>query len=129
MKKAKLLNSEVSHLIARLGHTQMITIADSGLPIDKDVDRIDLALTYNIPKFLDVLDVVLEELQVEHVILAQEIKEANADIHNALKERFKSITYVSHEQFKEKTKSSEAIIRTGEITPFANIILCSGVVF
>ncbi len=36
--------------------------------------------------------------------------------------------YVSHEQFKEHTKKAKAIIRTGEATPYANVILHAGVI-
>ncbi|MEQ4517252.1 MAG: RbsD/FucU domain-containing protein, partial [Pantoea agglomerans] len=32
MKKGRLLNAELSHVIARLGHTDTLTIADAGLP-------------------------------------------------------------------------------------------------
>ena len=39
------------------------------------------------------------------------------------------VTFVSHEAFKEKTAQCKAVIRTGEVTPYANIILCSGVSF
>ena len=34
-----------------------------------------------------------------------------------------------HEAFKEVTKHAKCIIRTGEITPFANVILHSNVFF
>ncbi|MDR6296496.1 D-ribose pyranose/furanose isomerase RbsD [Pantoea dispersa] len=49
MKKGRLLNAEVSHVIARLGHTDTLTIADAGLPIPAGPQRIDLALTPGTP--------------------------------------------------------------------------------
>lgn len=39
------------------------------------------------------------------------------------------ITFISHEELKEELKKCKAVIRTGEQTPYANVILRSGVVF
>lgn len=131
MKKSVLINSEISSVIAKMGHTDMLTICDSGLPIPKNVERIDLALKHGIPTFLDTLDTVLEELQVEEIVIASEIESASSEMYKEIEKRFKNvkITKVAHEDFKVMTKESMAIVRTGEFTPYANIILKSGVVF
>jgi D-ribose pyranase len=39
------------------------------------------------------------------------------------------IEIVTHLILKEMTRSARAVIRTGEFTPYANIILVAGVVF
>lgn len=139
MRKGQLLNSQICHVISKLGHTDTITIGDAGLPIPNTTERIDLALTNGIPSFLQVLDNVFSEMQVEKVILADEIKSQNPTIYHQLLERIHlleqaqnnriDIVFVSHEQFKTVTASSKAIIRTGECSPYANIILQSGVTF
>ena len=131
MKKSALINSEISYVISKMGHTDSITICDSGLPIPSEVQRIDLALKKGLPTFLDTLDSVLEELQVEEVILASEIIQVSNDLYKEIVKRFENIkiTTVSHEEFKNLTKSSKVIVRTGEYTPYANVILKSGVVF
>lgn len=131
MKKSNLINSEISYVISKMGHTESITICDSGLPIPSEIQRIDLALKRGLPTFLDTLDSVLEELQVEEIILASEIIEISNDLYKEIIKRFENIkiTTVSHEEFKNLTKSSKAIVRTGEYTPYANVILKSGVVF
>lgn len=131
MKKSVLINSEISSVIAKMGHTDMLTICDSGLPIPKDVKRIDLALKKGVPTFLDTLDTVLEELKVEEVVVASEMEEISKDLYKEIQKRFKDIkiTKIDHENFKKMTKDSMAIVRTGEFTPYANIILKSGVVF
>lgn len=131
MKKSVLINSEISSVISKMGHTDMLTICDSGLPIPKNVERIDLALKHGIPTFLDTLDTVLEELKVEEVIIACEMEEVSTKLYKEIENRFKDIkiTKVDHEEFKVVTKDSMAIVRTGEFTPYANIILKSGVVF
>lgn len=131
MKKGKLINSELSSVIAKMGHTDLLTICDSGLPIPKDVQRIDLALKRGIPTFLETLDTVLEELEVEEIIIANEMEEVSNNLYLEILKKFPyiKITKVKHEKFKCITKNSIAIVRTGEFNPYANIILKSGVVF
>ena len=131
MRKTKLINSEVSYTISKMGHTDSLTIGDCGLPIPDGVSRIDLALKYGVPSFLETLDTVLEELCVEEIVIAEEIVEKNTIIYDEILKRFRDINIimVSHEEFKNMTKASKAVVRTGECTPYANIILKSGVVF
>ena len=132
MRKTVLLNSNISSVISCMGHTDMITIGDCGLPIPDCVERIDLALKLGVPSFLETLDTMLEELCVEKIILAEEIKTVSPEMHAAILERFSEkvcVEYVPHEQFKARTASSKAVVRTGECTAYANVILCSGVTF
>lgn len=131
MKRTKLINSELSYTISKMGHTDSLTIGDCGLPIPDSVNRIDLALTHGLPSFLDTLDVVLEELCVEEIIIASEIEDKNNAIYKEILKRFDKIkiSKVCHEEFKNMTKESKAVVRTGECSPYANIILKSGVVF
>ena len=91
MKKSKLINSEISYIISQMGHTDSLTIGDCGLPIPENVDRIDLALTHGIPTFLETLDTVLDELCVEEITIASEIKEKNVEIYNEILKRFENI--------------------------------------
>ncbi|PWC20059.1 D-ribose pyranase [Brenneria roseae subsp. roseae] len=139
MKKAVLLNSEVSSVISRLGHTDRLVIGDAGLPIPETTTRIDLALTHNVPTFLQVVNAVISEMQVEAAILAEEIIENNPKLHDALLDQLKQLEqhqgnsialhYVSHEDFKIQSGKSRAIIRSGECSPYANVIFCAGVTF
>lgn len=73
MKKGTLLNSEISYLISRLGHTDAIVVGDAGLPIPDSTQRIDLALTHGVPSFLQVVGVITQEMQVEKAVIAQEM--------------------------------------------------------
>jgi len=131
MKKGKLLNSDVIRVLARMGHTDQITIADAGLPIADHVERIDLALMKGVPSFLETVKLLKSDMVIERVILASEIKAMNPHVHEALVEIFKGIEimYVTHEAFKVLTHDSKAVVRTGECTPYANIIFQSGVDF
>lgn len=132
MKKLGILNSDIAKVLTDLGHTDKIAIGDAGLPVPDGVRKIDLALTLSEPSFLSVLQVVLSDMKVEAVVLAEEIKAQNAPqlaaVETVLTEG-EAITYVSHEDFKEQLKEVKAVIRTGEATPYSNIILQSGVIF
>jgi D-ribose pyranase len=131
VKKSQLLNQPLSSIIAGLGHLDEIVIADAGLPIPPTTRRIDLAVTQNIPRFQDTLRIVLTELQVEKAIVAQEMLEKSPQVHQVVQELLDAIPLetTSHKAFKERTRSAVAVIRTGEFTPYANIILVAGVVF
>ncbi len=131
MKKTVLLNAPVSGLIASMGHTDSLCIGDAGLPVPVEPERIDLALTRGIPSFLEILSVVLDELEVERALCAEEIQEKNPQILEGIKRLLGDIPldFISHEIFKSHTRNTRGVIRSGECTPFANIILYSGVPF
>jgi D-ribose pyranase len=131
MKKIGLLNQSLSTVIAGMGHNDKLVIADAGLPIPSTTQRIDLAIAEGIPTFLQVLKATLQELQVERAIIAEEMvtrsPQAHADLVTMLGDI--PIDYVSHEHLKQLTATSTAVVRTGEFTPYANVILVAGVVF
>lgn len=134
MKKGFLLNAELSKIIASQGHTDKICIGDAGLPVPPGVYCLDLAVSPGIPAFLEVLDAVRSELACEKIILAQEIKTENPAMEAEILKRFETeegleILYLPHQSFKELTASCRAMVRTGEYTPYANLILQSGVNF
>mgnify|MGYP002711904738 FL=1 len=130
MKEHGILNSEISKRLSDLGHTDLIAIGDCGLPIDSD-KKIDLALKLGEPKFIDVLELLLEDFGCEHYILASEIKEKNPDQEAAIKNLLAGVSseYISHEDFKKKLDDVKFVIRTGENTPYSNIILRSKNIF
>ncbi len=131
MKKNGILNSHISEVLSRMGHTDMIVIADCGLPIPDETIRIDLSLKLGTPSFMETLEAVCEDMAIEKITLAKEIKENNPGMEEQVLNfiNLDSISYISHEEFKELTKKAKAVIRTGEATPYANIILHAGVIF
>ena len=131
MKRTPLLHAELSEVIARLGHGDLLVIGDAGLPIPDGPRRIDLAVSANVPRFLDVLDAVLSEMQVEGAVVAGEMASTSPSMHAQLLARLGTTpaTTLSHEAFKQATRGARAIVRTGEFTPYANVILRAGVVF
>lgn len=131
MKRNGIINSHISKVLTDLGHTDYIVIADLGLPIPEGVKKIDLSLRLGVPRLKEVIDVVSDDMVIEKVVLAQEIKLANQDNFSYIRQKFSEerIDYVSHEEFKKLTKHAKAVIRTGEATPYANCILQAGVIF
>ena len=133
MKRAGILNSEISRVLSYLGHTDCIAIGDCGLPIPEEVERIDLALTFGEPTFLRTLEVVVQDMKVEKIVLAEEIKPQNPQVLKGVEELFAGqgveVEYVPHTELKERTHDCRTVIRTGETTPYANIILQAGCIF
>ena len=131
MRKNGILNQAILHATGSLGHTDQIVVCDAGLPIPKGVERIDLAVVRGVPRFLDVLKPLLAEVVVEKMILAGEIETASPALAAQIRELAGPIPieFVTHEQLKRLTQGAKAIVRTGEYTPFANVILQSGVDF
>lgn len=131
MKKTTLLHSELSYVIATLGHMDTLVIADAGLPIPAETVRIDLALTRGVPGANQTLKVVLDEMKVERVILAEEARESNPNFLAAVQELLPDVPmeFVTHADFKARTATARAVVRTGEFAPYANVILVAGVVF
>ena len=131
MKRTSLLHAELSEVIARLGHGDLLVIGDAGLPIPDGPRRIDLAVSANVPRLADVLAAVLSEMQVESALIADEFAAANAGVHAELMRQLRQtpVAAVSHQQFKAMTCEARAVVRTGEFSPYANVILRAGVVF
>ena len=142
MKRHGILNSDISRVLSYMGHTDCICIGDCGLPIPDETERIDLAVKFGVPTFMDVLKEVGNDMKIEKIVLAEEIKEHNPQVLAEITEYFKGqdieikeiikdtkITFISHEELKKELKDCKAVVRTGEQTPYANIILQSGCIF
>ncbi len=131
MKLGGVLNHRLSMVIAEMGHTDGLTIADAGLPVPLGVERIDLAVSPGVPSFAQVLAAVASELKIEEIVIAKEVFDRNPDLLPALERCFPNVpvSAVPHEAFKVLTRDTRAVVRTGECTPYANCILRSGVIF
>ena len=97
----------------------------------KGVKVIDVSVTAGIPKFLDVLEAVSSELVIESCILASEIEQVNSELLGKVRDVVGKIPEekVPHEEFKKLTERAKCIIRTGETSSYANVILIGGVNF
>ncbi|ASK66209.1 D-ribose pyranase [Brachybacterium avium] len=127
MKRRGILHPELSAHLARLGHTDTFVIGDCGLPIPPGVARVDLAVTLGVPGFAEVTDSILAEIEVEAAVIAAEA--AGSPAGEVLRARFPGAASVAHEEFKQLTAQARFVVRTGETTPFSNVIVRCGVPF
>ncbi len=129
MIKDGILNAQLANVLASLGHRDTIVVSDAGLPIPQGVEKVDLAWKANEPRYIGVLQEILKNIVVEKAIFAKELKTVSPEMHKeilAVLPEGLEIEYIDHADLKEMTKSSKAIIRTGEFTPYPSVILVSG---
>ena len=127
MQRHGILNSHIAKVLTDLGHTDMICISDCGLPVPEGVQKIDLALEFGVPSFEQVVSLITKHMKIEAIHIAKEMKDFNPKGHAFLESTFPCADFewitTSHDAFKEATKQCKCIIRTGEASPYANIIL------
>ena len=128
MKKSGIINAQLAGALAALAHTDLLVIGDAGLPVESSREVVDLAVVYGVPGFEEVLAAVLDEIVVEAAWVSAPVDEFPAAdwIDSRLKEPAERI---SHDSFKEKVGETVLAVRTGEDTPYANVILRCGVPF
>lgn len=132
-KNSGTLNPQLSRVFSELGHLDQLVVTDAGLPIPRHVERVDLALAQGIPGFLQVLDQTLAEIVIEGAMAPAEIEQHSPQMFAALRERLDrlgvELTLVPHVEFKVRCAHARAAVRSGEFTPYANVILTCGVVY
>lgn len=131
MKKTGILNAQLMQFIAGLGHTDQFLIGDAGMPVPKGVPIVDLALTGGIPTFEQVLTAVLAETKVEKYFISEETSAQNPKNYALLTASLKGAEKLEmpHTDLKKLTQNCKFAIRTGEFTPFSNVVLQAGCVF
>lgn len=133
MQKGGILNSHIAKVLADLGHTDTICIGDCGLPVPEGVLKIDLALSFGKPSFEEVVTLLSNYMQVEAIHIGQPMEKENLKNYGILEKLYPKNRYewiaTSHEEFKEATKHCKCIIRTGEATPYSNVILRADCIF
>ena len=114
--------------MAGLGHTDLVVVCDAGLPISPGPAVVDLAFRFGVPAFETVLSGLLEELAVEGATAAEEI-ERNPRCYELLRTLLPDLGLVPHEELKRIVARAKLVVRTGEATPYSNVILRCGVPF
>ena len=128
MKRGPLLNPALNHLLASTGHTDYFTVCDRGFPVPIGPERIDLALTDDIPTVLDVLKLVVADFHIDRVVIPSEVDDIAPHRVKELEAILGDIPLfrVPHLEFKRISHSARATVRTGDATPYGNIIVVSG---
>ena len=129
MQEIGLLNRELARFISQQGHNDMLMVVDAGFAIPKGLDVVDLSLTINEPTVPRVLAVLKDYFSVEKLILARETKDVSPSLYKIMISSFEenlNVELIEHLALKEKSKQVKLVIRTGDFTAYANIILVSG---
>ena len=128
MKRGGILHPALGHLLASTGHTDYFTICDRGFPVPVGPERIDPALVDGIPTVLDVLRAVHAEWAIDRVLIAHEMAEVSPRLVEELRALLGEVPLepVSHLELKRLGATARATVRTGDTTPYANVIVVSG---
>ncbi len=132
MKAAGLLHAELSRIVAALGHGDTLVVGDAGLPVPPGVPVVDLAIAPGLPSHASVVAAIVAELVVEHGFANAEQPEAAPEASAALEAAWSEgvpLERIDHDALKQRSRSARAIVRTGEFTPYGNVILVAGVPF
>ncbi len=130
MNRNRLLNAELSHAIASMGHGDLMIVCDAGFPIPSSAWRIDLAISPDVPDLETVLAPIAENFIAEKVSYAEEIRAHNKPLLARVERLFAGAEFepVKHETIlSEIAARAKVIVRTGAFDPWGNILLYSGV--
>lgn len=126
MLKSGIINPHVLDLLARIRHTNTLVISDWAFPFWPEIETVDISLTHHIPSILDVLNLITPVFQVGRIWQAEEFLEHNSPETIARFQRAFGSTPLSHEShvdFKKRVPNAIGLIRTGDATPYGNIII------
>ena len=129
MLKTGILNPLINSLLSRVRHTNTLVIADRGFPFWPGIETVDISLVDDVPTVLQVLAAVRANFLVGSAFMAEEFLAHNKDETKAAFARALdgvSLTHEPHERaFKPRVPHAVGLIRTGDTTPYANVILVS----
>ncbi len=129
MQKSGILNPAILSLLARIRHTNLLIIADRGFPYWPSIETVDISLVDGIPTVLQVVDALRPAYDFTQAFMAQEFLAENT---TAVQAQFKAalagipLAYEPHVDFKKRVPQAIGLIRTGDVTQYANLILVSG---
>lgn len=128
MLRSGILNPQLAHLLARFRHANSIAILDAPFPTYPDIETIDLVLTRGIPTISQVLDVILPQLELSGLVMAEEFR---AHVDEQTQADYRShhggldVEWVPHAEFKRRVGQVLGIIHTGDSVPYSNVICMS----
>lgn len=127
MLKSGILNPALLELLGRFRHTNLIVIADRGFPSWPALPTVDISLVDDVPTVRQVVRAVVQHCTIGAAWMAEELKRNNPE--GVVREYAHlvapiEIHFEPHATaFKPRVPSAIGLIRTGDTTPFGNIIL------
>ena len=129
MKEIGSVNRELARVLSEQGHGDLLMVVDAGFAIPKNADVVDISLSENRPMVIDTLTELKKFFSVEKLIFANDTREVSPTLFNNITGLFGHdvpVEMVTHPQIKEMSHKVKAVIRTGDFTAYANVILVSG---
>ena len=129
MKEVGMINGDIASALNRQGHMDLMMVVDAGFPCPDDVELIDVALSEGVPSVLDVLAELRKYHSVEQLVMAQEAQDHNPSYFGKVSEAFGAemeVEVIPHTELKQRSHAVKTIIRTGDFTAWANVLLVSG---
>ena len=125
MLRTGILNPSINSLVSRVRHTNTLVIADRGFPFWPAIETVDISLTDNVPRVLDVLRAIRQNFAIGRVFMAEEFRKHSSHGREELEQSLDglSITFEQHTEFKKRIPQAVGLIRTGDTIPYANLIL------
>ncbi len=129
MQKSGILNPALLSLLARVRHTNLLVITDRGFPSWPGIETVDISLVDGIPTVLQVVNALRPGYDFTQAYMAQEfLAENSTEVQAQFKTALSgiSLAYEPHVDFKKRVPQAVGLIRTGDVTQYANLILESG---
>jgi D-ribose pyranase len=129
MLRNGILNPHINSLLARVRHTNMLVIADRGFAYWPAIETVDISLADGIPTVLQVLEAIRDNFDIVEIYMAREFSQENTP---ETQERFAKATagvavkFEPHAELKKRVPQAIGLIRTGDTTQYANMVLVSG---
>ena len=126
MLKTGILNPNINSLLSRVRHTNTLVIADRGFPFWPEIETVDISLVDDLPRVLEVLAAICANFNIGRAFMAEEFRSANSaqtcmDFERALEGI--ELVREPHIEFKKRVPRAIGLIRTGDTTQYANLIL------
>ncbi len=126
MLKSGILNPHVLDLLARIRHTNTLVIADWAFPFWPEIETVDISLTHGIPTVLDVFDLISPVFEIGRIWQAEEFRTVNSlEVLARYDASFRKYSVVreAHVELKKRVPLAIGLIRTGDATPYGNLII------
>jgi D-ribose pyranase len=121
-----ILNPAINSLLSRVRHTNTLVIADRGFPFWPGIETVDISLVDDLPRVLEVLRALRTNFRIGRAFMAEEFRAANPAPTRAAFEAALAgipVAFEAHTEFKRRVPGAIGLIRTGDTTQYANLIL------
>jgi D-ribose pyranase len=126
MLKTGILNPSINSLLSRVRHTNTLVIADRGFPFWPMIETVDISLVNDVPTVLQVLAALRGNFVIGKAWMAREFLRNNQPKTRSAFARALTGIDLKHEphvDFKQRVPNAIGLVRTGDTTQYANLIL------